>query len=143
ANPPLASPAGSAGAMRNQARISAPLTTRVAREQSTLDPARQATRPPSATPQSVPLVPLLSAATAAPKPSPPRHRLQGLGKFERYASVSLTRNRVPLSCMPVRTYCAEPNDGSPEPTEYGRWVSRPTLAWNHCASVPRAAANRS
>ena len=55
--------------------------------------------------------------TAAPKPSPPWIWFHAIGKPDRYASVWLTRMRVPLSCMPVSTNCELPNVGSPEPTE--------------------------
>ena len=81
-----------------------PLTTRVAREHSMPASGRQNTRPPLATPHVVTLPPFVSLATAAPKPSPPWIWFQALGKSDRYASVWLTRNRVPLSCRPVSTH---------------------------------------
>src|SRR6185503_20416568 len=122
-------------------RISEPATTRVAREHSSPAPARHITRPPLATPHAVTLVPFESFDTAVPKPSPPWIWFHAFGRSERYDSVWLTRNRVPLSCNPVNTICAVPNTGSPDPTEYGNTVSSPVLASNQPTSAPRAAAN--
>ena len=60
---------------------------------------------------------------AVPIPSPPITWLKVVG------IAGESRNRVPLSCSPVKAIAGLPFAGSPVAMEYERWVTMPRF-WN-------------
>ena len=105
-------------AKRGQFELSMPFSMRVALLQSCSRGTQSGREACGSADQYTVLRPRASEATAVPMPSPPITWSQScrLGSKMKFSS-SISRQRVPLSCKPVKSVCWLPSAGSPEPTE--------------------------